>query len=393
MTPWFRYRAARPDGATVRGRMEAVSPGEAAALLSTRGLYPVAVEPVRHGETVGRRPPARERAIVLRGLASLVTAAVPLQRALEATAALTGGRLRAALERIGRRVAEGQSLAAALAGEPVCFSAVTVGLVRAGERGLGLDRALAQAALQLEREAELRARIRAALAYPALVALVGVASVGLILFGIVPRFTSLVAEAGAALPPAAQVLFALSFAVRQHAAVILLGLVVAGAVGLYLVHKGRGLWHRELLRLPVFGTIRHAFATARVSRILAALLESGVSALAALDVARDAVGDRAIADRLAAARDRVAEGAGLAAALAATRALTPAALQLAALGEAAGRLPVLLDKAAELEEQAAERRLRALVTLLEPALILCLAALVAFVAAALLQALYSVRPL
>jgi type II secretory pathway component PulF len=91
-------------------------------------------------------------------------------------------------------------------------------------------------------------------------------------------------------------------------------------------------------------------------------------------------------------RDRVAEGAALSAGLAATGAVTPLAQQLAAIGEGSGRLPALLAKAAELEEQSAERRLRTLVGLLEPALILLFAALVAFVAVALLQGIYSVRP-
>jgi type II secretory pathway component PulF len=109
-------------------------------------------------------------------------------------------------------------------------------------------------------------------------------------------------------------------------------------------------------------------------------------------VARTAAGDEAVAARIARARERVAEGAGLSAALTAAEALTPAALQLAAIGDAAGRLPDLLERAAHLEDALADRRVRTLVALLEPALILAFAAVVAFVAAALLQAMYSLRP-
>lgn len=104
------------------------------------------------------------------------------------------------------------------------------------------------------------------------------------------------------------------------------------------------------------------------------------------------MGDAAVALRLLDAKARVAEGSGLASAFEATRALTPAALQLAAIGDQAGRLPGLLAKAAEMEEREAERRLKTLVSFVEPALILVFAGLVAFVAAALLQAVYSLRP-
>jgi type II secretory pathway component PulF len=133
-------------------------------------------------------------------------------------------------------------------------------------------------------------------------------------------------------------------------------------------------------------------ATARAARALGALLRVGTPALAALDIARLAAGNAGVAARITRARERVAEGAGLSAALTASEALTATALQLAGIGEASGALPDLLERAAYLEETLAERRTKALVSLLEPALILAFAAVVAFVAAALLQALYSLRP-
>ena len=136
----------------------------------------------------------------------------------------------------------------------------------------------------------------------------------------------------------------------------------------------------------------HALATARVAGILGALLGTGTPALVALGIARDAAGDAAVATRLDVARERIAEGGSLTVALRDTTALTATALQLAGIGENAGQLPLLLARAADLEEQGAERRLRTLVGLLEPALIVAFAGVVAFVAAALLQAVYSVRP-
>lgn len=388
----FRFEAARTDGALVRGEIEAASGAEAAALLSARGLYPIGV---RHalGRSPGRRRvPTRDQAVVFQSLASLVEAGVPLDQALRTTEELIPLRLRGALARIGARVREGCSLGAALAEENGIFSAVTVGLVRAGERGVGLSQALQSAAAQLEREAETIARVRAALAYPALLAVVGAASVSVIVLFVVPRFAAMLAEGGQSLPPATRVLLAAASAVRRFG--ILLGVLFVGSatVAVRLTRERRCEWHAWLLGLPLAGPIRHSLATARVSRTLGALLGTGTPALAALAIARDAAADAAVAERLMRAQALVAEGTSLSMALSATGALSASTLPLVSIGERSGRLAGLLAKAAELEDRQGERRLRMLVALLEPALILAFAALVAFVAAALLQAVYSLRP-
>jgi len=384
----FRYEAARSDGGMVRGLLEAASEPAAAAVLSARGLYPILVEssPVSVG-----RSSRRAQATVFESLAAFVDAGVPLEKALEASKRVASGPLRDALVRVAQRVREGSSLGSALAAEG-CFSPVTVGLARAGERGVGLGAALAQAAAQLERETETEARVRSALTYPTLLAVVGSGAIALIVVFVIPRFAVLLSDLGQTLPTATRVLLTLSAGARRYglvfgAVAVALGVVAARAMG-----EHRAAWHGWLLRLPVVGALRLALASARASRTLGALLGSGTPALAALEIAREAAGDAAVGTRIAAARGRVAEGQGLTAALEATGALTPSALQLAAIGEGSGRLAALLAKAADLDDAEAERRLKTLVSLLEPGMILLFAGLVAFVAAALLQAVYALRP-
>jgi general secretion pathway protein F len=389
----FRYEAARSDGGLVRGLLEAASEPAAAAVLSARGLYPVLVEPSPTPDTrhLFWRIPTRQFATVFQSLAAFVEAGVPLEKALQATERVALGPLRDALTRVAQRVREGSSLGAALVTEGL-FSAVTVGLVRAGERGMGLGAALAQAAAQLEREAETEARVRSALTYPTLLAVVGSGAIALIVLFVIPRFAVLLADVGQDLPAATRLLLALSAGVRSYGLVLGAAGVALAVIALRAIHERRPAWHGWLLRFPVVGPLRLALASARASRTLGALLDSGTPALVALEIAREATGDAAVASRIAAARSRVAEGQGLTAALEATSALTPSALQLAAIGEGSGRLPILLAKAAELDDHDAERRLKTLVSLLEPGMILLFAGLVAFVAAALLQAVYALRP-
>lgn len=389
----YRYEAARPDGAAVRGVLEAATMSAATALLSARGLYPMRVaEQADHRLPWWGQPSARSRALVFQSLASLVQAGVSLDQALAATVKVASGPLGEAIGRITARVREGTSLAGAVRGEPMLASGVTVGLLRAGERGVGLGTALSQVAAHLEREAETASRIRSALAYPLLLAVVGTVSVGVIVLFVVPRFAALLADLGQTLPLATRVLITAADVVRR-AGLPGIALVVGGAaLGWKAFHERRAAWHAWLLELPLVGVIRHALATARVTRTLGALLGTGTPALSALRIAREAAGDEAVAERLNRAGEQVAQGTSLATALGATGALTEAAQQLVLIGEGAGRLPALLTQAAVLEERNAERRLGTLVTLLEPALILGFAGLVAFVAAALLQAVYSLRP-
>ena len=384
----FRYEAARSDGGLVRGLLDAASEPAAAAVLSARGLYPILVE---SSPVSVRRPSRRAQATVFESLAAFVDAGVPLEKALQATERVAADPLRDVLARVAQRVREGSSLGVALAAERL-FSPVTVGLVRAGERGVGLGAALGQAAAQLEREAETESRIRTALTYPALLAVVGSGAIALIVLFVIPRFAALLGDLGQTLPTATRILLVLSDAARSYGLVLGAAGVGLAIIAVRAINEHRPAWHAWLLRLPIVGALRLALASARASRTLGALLGSGTPALAALEIAREAAGDAAVATRIAAARSRVAEGQGLTAALEATGALTSSALQLAAIGEGSGRLPNLLAKAADLDDAEAERRLKTLVSLLEPGLILLFAGLVAFVAAALLQAVYALRP-
>jgi type II secretory pathway component PulF len=172
----------------------------------------------------------------------------------------------------------------------------------------------------------------------------------------------------------------------------------AGSIALVLgrawvaTDDGRARWHALLLGLPVLGAIRCAAATARVAAALASLLDSGVPVAAALLHAASASGDAAIASRLRTAREGIIAGPRPSAALAAANALTPATVRLVRAGEETGRLSAMLAHAATLERDRTTRMVASAVRLLEPAIILVFGGLVALVAAALLQAIYSVRP-
>jgi general secretion pathway protein F len=390
----FRYRAARADGGIVDGIVEGTSVTQVSSEISDRGLFPLSVAAFREHETPRRSAGRRDLAIVFQSIASLVSAGVPLERAVASSEALAQGALRGALAHARARLQQGERLAQALGAAQGVVPGVVLGMLRAGERGSQLPVALEQVARHLEQEAELVARIRQALAYPLVLAVVGVASIVVIGTVIVPRFAELLGDLGQDLPPATRILLVGSRLVTYYWFLLIPALagVVTLGVGALRRPVSRRRIEDSLLRAPLIGPVRLALATSRVARALAGTLAAGMPLLPALDAARQAAGDLAVAARLERARERVTQGAPLTASLEREGALSTSALQLVQVGESSGRLADMARRAGDLAAQEAERRLKALVTLVEPLLIVAFGGLVAFVAAALLQAVYSIRP-
>lgn len=390
----YRYRAARVDGSLLTGRIEAGSQAQAGALLLERGLHPVALEP-SSGLRQGRRAAGRrDLAVVFRGIASLVSAGVPLEAAIGAVERLAPRGLRECLQRSQERLRRGDSLAQALDDGEGAVPPVVLGMLRAGDRAGRLGAALEQVASHLELEADLASRLRHALAYPAVLAIATCASILIIGTVVVPKFAALIGDLGQQLPPATRALLAVTGFITGYWLV----LVVAAALVLSLAAAwvrrpdGRRRWHQLLLTAPALGPVRHGLATARACRALGGSLQAGAPLLAGFAAAAEAGGDPAVELRLLAARERVSRGEGLARALEIERAVTPAALQLIAVGEGSGQLALMLGRAGDLASQETERALGTLVGLIEPLLVVVLGGFVAFVAAALLQAIYSIRP-
>jgi type II secretory pathway component PulF len=394
MTDAYCYEAARPDGKVLTGRIEATTSPQAVALLLERGLHPIRLEPSEPAMTGARAASRRDLAIAFRSIAGLVAAGVPLERAVAATEGLTRGRLRECLGCARARLHEGRTLAQALDSGAGALPPLVVGMLRAGEQSGRLDTTLDQLAVHLEREADLIARVRHALAYPALLAAAGLASAVVIGAIVIPKFAALLGDMGQQLPPATHLLLAGSALFTGHWVTLLVsfGALLIGAVSWARRPDGRVQCHRLLLAIPAVGPLRHGLAMVRVCRALGGALEAGMPLLPALETAREAAGDLAMSARLAKARERVARGEPLAEALANERVLAGGPLQLAAVGEGSGQLGLMLLRAGDLAAQQAERGLGTMVTLLEPLLVVLLGGFVTFVAAALLQAVYSLRP-
>jgi type II secretory pathway component PulF len=202
------------------------------------------------------------------------------------------------------------------------------------------------------------------------------------------------ADLGASLPASTRAVLDISAVVRAGAVPGAIAIAVAlGAWRAWVATAGgRARWDTWLLSLPLIGTIRRSAGTARVGGAVASLLDSGVPIAPALLAGARASGDAALEARLMEARASVIAGTPLSSAIAASDAATTTVVRLVRAGEESGRLAEMLSRGSVLEAERARRLVSGAVKLLEPALILMFGGIVAFVAAALLQAVYSVRP-
>jgi type II secretory pathway component PulF len=331
---------------------------------------------------------------LVRALETLVSSGTPLAAAFDTVEELSvSRRSRTLTTQVRQLVSEGKSLAQAF-DESRAIPPAVIGLVRAGERTGRLHDALKEAAASVESELALRARLWRSLTYPLVLVVAGCLSLGLIMLVVLPRFVALLSDAGRALPPATRVLLATGEIARRVSPVAAGSGAVLAALCARWVRTDANWerYHGWLLRLPAVGYIRRGRATARLCRTLAAALRAGAPIMAAMQIARDSLDDRAVRARVADAVRTVAGGATLSAALAETRVLSRGTLPLIKLGESSGQLADMLFRAGHLAQADVERMVDRGVALIEPGLVLILGSLIAFVAAAMFQAVYSLGP-
>lgn len=395
MSVRYQYRAATAAGQLVNGVLEAASRDRVVAELRRQQLVPVAVD-----EAVVTSAPARaarlsRRAAVAlwtRTAATLLGAGVPLDRVLAFTAANAGhAGLADALRDARRSVQRGTSFAEALSRHSRYFDPLFVAMVSAGEASGALEVVFERLADHLDETAELRSQVRAALLYPALMAVVACIGTVVMLGFVIPRFAVIMTDIGGSLPASTRLLLGASRLLTAG----WWAWLIAAAILAYIIRRlaadpvKRRQWHGARLNWPWVGDLERKYAAAGFAHTLGLLLKSGIPALPALRIARNASANLVLQEGIDRAAAAVAEGSALAPALAGT--LPPLALHMIAAGEESGRLEELCLRVAATYDGEVRRAVRTAVALLEPALILVFGALVGFVALAMLQAIYGIN--
>lgn len=398
--PQFRYKALNAHGEVFDGQMEAASEAEVAARLQDQGHLPMETRVAVEGSsaavswaTLLRRKPFDGAALVqfTQQLATLLGAGQPLDRALSILLELPEDeRSRRVITDVRDIVRGGAALSTALERQHGLFSRLYINMVRAGEAGGSLHETLQRLADYLERSRELKGRVINALIYPAiLLAVVGGALLFLLGY-VVPQFALMYESLDVALPWFTQWVLNVGLLVRDYWLVLV---VVPCIVLLLMDRKLRQPAFRLaadgwLLERKGVGALVAKLETARLARTLGTLLRNGVPLLAGLGIARNVLGNRALAADVDTASDEVKNGNGLSAALSRGKRFPRLALQMIQVGEESGALDTMLLKTADTFEQESARAIDRLLSALVPVITLVLASVVGLVIVAVLVPLY-----
>jgi type IV pilus assembly protein PilC len=386
--PNYAYVVRDPTGQTMQGTSEAENESILRRRLTEQGFD---VSEIKQTKAKPKAPAGggfgriklNDLSIFCRQFSTMIDAGVSLVRCLEVLGDQTvNPKLKRIIAEIQGEVEAGQTLSRAMQKYPSVFNSLFIGLIRAGEVGGVLEESLQRLSSFLEADQALRRKVKSAMTYPTIIAVIAVLIVLLLVTFILPRFMGLFKDLGVdQFPAPTQILMSFSeFLLHKWffmAAFIIL-FVIAFRVFIK-TRVGSRIFDRIRLQAPVFGKLNHKVALARFSRTLGTLLESGVPILQALETVAGAVANQIIGDAILEARARIREGDKIGEPLQKSKMFPPMVVQMISIGEESGSLDPMLAKIADFYEAEVDAALESLTAAIEPVMIVCLGGVVGFI--------------
>lgn len=405
--PKFSYSARDELNRTVEGTTEGESLDEVLGRLSERNLTPILVDELNFdGSRANERlihklkrfqislqshVPYKTVVFFTRQLATMVNSGVPIAHALDQLATAEKPTFQRILHQVADDIAMGSGFSDAIARHPGAFDETYVALVHSGEVSGALDTVLDELATYMENVQAMKEKVKGAMRYPIFIGLFVVGLVTAILWKLVPVFANLYASFNAELPAATRILIRISDGIRDNALPVLgvmIVLVIAFVLGMN--HRTfKRFVHGTILRIPVFGGILRKNVLARYCRTMAVLMGSGTPILRATEIAASVVGNRVYTEALQKVYVKLRTGELLSEALHQTGCFPVLIRQLVATGESAGRIDVLLRKAAEFYEREIRVTVDSLAAIIEPFLIVILGVVVGSILIALYMPVFT----
>lgn len=379
MAKAFAYTVRDGTGREITGSLEADNAETLSDKLRQMGYSVVSVTEVKTSlgkkeiSLFGVKVKVQDITVFTRQFATMINAGLPLIKCLSILTQQTeSSALADIITDCQREVEAGRSLSEALAKHPEAFNDLYVSMVRAGELGGMLDDVLLRVANQMEREQEIRRKVKSAMTYPvAVLGLTLVLLTAMIVF-VVPKFASMFESLGGELPTFTKLLVNVSHFVGGWGGLV----VIAAVVGFVIFFRrfkvtdmGRLLIDRLKLRLPLVGTLFHKYALSRFARTLGTLISSGVPILGALEITGETTGNMVITKALDDVRIGVKEGETIARPLAQAAVFPPMVTQMIAIGEETGALDVMLAKVSDFYDSEVNAAVESLTSIIEPLLI------------------------
>lgn len=390
--PDFAFKAMSDVGQRSNGTLSAGSEREVMSILDGRGLFPLEIALIRNAaapSSGGKKVKSRHMTAFYSQLSDLLRSGVPLLRSMEILERQASQpALAEILKEIHIKVADGNSLADAMAEYPRTFSELAVSMVRAGQEGGFLEDVLERIAIFTENQEDLKSKVIGAMAYPIFLLVFGLLVLNVLVIFFVPKFEPIfkrLQEKGE-MPTITVWLLAISHVMRGYGWLVVL-MIVGAFYGLRkwaATPSGRLALDKFRLRMPIVGKVYLSFALSRFTRILGTLLRNGIPILQALRIAKDSTGNKVLSNAIEEAAENVTAGNSLAKPLGACPYFPRDVVEMVAVGEESNQLEKVLLNIAEALEKRTARQLELFVRLLEPMMLLVMAGFTLFVVAGLL---------
>jgi type IV pilus assembly protein PilC len=368
----FQWEGTARNGEKKRGAMEAETAQQVEARLRSDGLTVERVkkEPVALSFSIGSGVTPKDLQIFTRQLATMIDAGLPLVQCLDILAAQSPNKIFArVLGQVKNAVEQGATFSDALRKHPRVFDDLYVNLVAAGEIGGILDTILNRLAVYIEKAVKLRGQIKSALFYPVGIMVIAIGVIAVMLIKVIPVFENMYKEMGnAQLPGATRVVIGISHGVinKWYLYFGTIAGVIVGSTMMRRTARGKEIFDRILLRLPVMGGTLRKIVVARFTRTLGTLLTSGVPILDALDICARTAGNAVVEQGINRARDKISEGHDMAGPLAESKVFPTMVVQMIGVGEQTGAMDQMLQKIADFYEEEVDSAVTALTSLIEP---------------------------
>jgi general secretion pathway protein F len=389
----FSYRATTIDGAIVEGVIEAIDEKAAIERLKNSGIIPIKVAAPREGvkKRLTLRSSKGDLLTFTTELSALLSAGLPLDRSLNILSEISESKeMKSVVQSILKSIREGNSFSDAIAKHPKVFPRLYVSMMRAGEAGGVLDVVLEKTNEFLESMKELKEHIISAMIYPAILTFAGGISIIILLTYVLPKFSVIFEEFGGSLPLSTEALLTLSNILKSYWWAVLISIIASWLFFKSYIKSDTGRYKWDSIKLMLVGEIIRKLETARFCRTLGTLLRSGVPLLQALNNARDVINNQVIASAIDGVLKGAKEGKGIATPLSDANIFPLLALSMIKVGEETGQLDNMLIKVASTYETSLRVAIKRFVSLFEPAMILGMGLIIAFIVISMLMAIFSV---
>ena len=389
----FKYKAMKNDGTKTTGEYEANSRDDVMEMITSNGYYPLKVEEVIESASINinRKIKVKEISIFCRQMYTMLDAGVPLINALNLMSTqVTNKHLVEIVKELEEDVRKGEMLSNSMRKFPEAFPTLLTSMVESGEASGNLDEMFLRMSTHFEKENKINNKVKAAMIYPIILAIVGVAALIVVMTFVMPTFVSLFDSSGAELPVATRMLIGISDFMAKHF-IIVLGILIAIVVGIVIFSKTEsGIYFFAKLKItfPLIKDLNRKMIVSRFTRTLSTLLASGVSLVESLPIVSAVLNNVIAEDEVLKIRERVVKGEGLSTPIEDCELFPPMLSSMVRIGEESGALDDMLNKTADFYDEEVEQAIQTLTSMLEPLMIIVMGVVIGFMVIALMLPLY-----